>query len=56
MESLKICTLMGYFRGEYVMFKLKKYRGVALWKMAYGFKTDISSLVNLQQVDKSTTC
>ena len=26
--SLKICTLMGYFFRKYVMFELKKYRGV----------------------------
>ena len=27
-ESLKICTLMGYFGRKYKMFELKKYRGV----------------------------
>ena len=46
-ESLKICTLMGYFCRKYVMFELKRYRGVVLWKMTYGFKNDISNLVNL---------
>ena len=45
-ESLKICTLMGYFCRKYVMFELKRYRGVVLWKMTYGFKNDISNLVN----------
>ena len=29
-----------------VMFELKRYRGVVLWKMTYGFKNDISNLVN----------
>ena len=28
LESLKICTLIGYFCRKYVMFELKKYRGV----------------------------
>ena len=37
-ESLKICTLMSYFCRKYVMFELKKYRGVVLWKMTYGLK------------------
>ena len=37
-ESLKFCTLMGYFRRKYVMFERKKYRGVVSWKMGYGFK------------------
>ena len=32
-ESLKICTLMGYFCRKYVMFELRKYRGVVSWKM-----------------------
>ena len=45
-ESLKICTLMGYFCRKYVMFELKKYRGVVSWKMTYGFKNDIRNLVN----------
>ena len=44
--SLEICTLMGYFCRKYVMFELKRYRGVVLWKMTYGFKNDISNLVN----------
>ena len=34
-ESLKICTLMGYFCRKYVMFEQKKYRGTVLWKMTY---------------------
>ena len=41
MESLKICTLMGYFCRKYVMFKLKKYKGVESWKITYGFKNGI---------------
>ena len=44
-ESLKICTLMGYFCRKYVMFELKKYRGVVSWKMTYGFKNEISNFV-----------
>ena len=32
---------------ESVLFELKRYRGVVLWKMTYGFKNDISNLVNL---------
>ena len=27
-KTLKICTLMGYFCSKYVMFELKRYRGV----------------------------
>ena len=34
------------FCRKYVMFELKRYRGVVLWKMTYGFKNDISNLVN----------
>ena len=45
-ESLEICTLMGYFCRKYVIFELKRYR-VVLCKMTYGFKNDISNLVNL---------
>ena len=45
-ESLKIYTLMGYLCRKYVMFELKRYRGVVWWKMTYGFKNDINSLVN----------
>ena len=45
-RSLKIFTLKGYFCRNYVMFKLKKFRGVVSWKMTYGFKNDISHLVN----------
>ena len=37
-ESLKICTLMECFHQKYVMFELKKYRGVVSWKITYGFK------------------
>ena len=32
-ESLKICTLMGYFSRNYVLFELKKYRGVVSRKV-----------------------
>ena len=39
-SGLKICTLMGYFCRKHVMFELKKYSGVMLWKMTYGFKND----------------
>ena len=46
-ESLKICTLMGYFWRKYVMFELKKCRGVVSWKMTYNFKNGIRNLVNL---------
>ena len=28
LESLEICTLMGSFWSKYIMFELKKYRGV----------------------------
>ena len=47
-KTLKICTLMGYFWGKYIMFELKRNRGVVLWKLTYGFKNDISNLVNLR--------
>ena len=40
-ESLKICTLMGYFCEKYVMFELKKYRGAVSWKISYDFQNDI---------------
>ena len=39
-ESLKMCTLMGYCCRHYVMFELKKCE-----KMTYGFKNDISNLM-----------
>ena len=45
-QSLKIFTLMWYFCRKYVIFELKRYRGIVLWKMTYGFKNDISNLVN----------
>ena len=46
-ESLESCTLMGYlFCRKYVMFELKRYRGVVSWKMTYGFKNDIINSVN----------
>ena len=45
-ESLKICSLMGYFCRKYIMFELKKYRRVVLWKITYRFKNEISNLVN----------
>ena len=37
-ESLKIFTLVGYFCRKYVMFELKKYKGVVSWKVTYGLK------------------
>ena len=40
-ESLKICTLMGYFCRKYVMFELKKYRQVVSWNGTYGFKNGV---------------
>ena len=45
-ESLKICTFLGYFSQKYVMSELKKYRGIVSWKMTYGFKNDKTNLVN----------
>ena len=42
-ESLKICTLMGYFCRRCEMFELKKYRGFVSWKITYSFKSDISN-------------
>ena len=45
-ENLKICTLMGYYCRKYVMFEQKRYRRVVSSKMTYGFKNDISHLVN----------
>ena len=35
-----------YFCRKYVMFELKKYKGVVSRKMTFGFKNDISNLVN----------
>ena len=45
-ESLKIWTLMGYFCRKYVIIELRKNRGAVWWKMFYGFKNDISNLMN----------
>ena len=42
LESLKVYTLMGY---SYHI-KHKKYRGVVLWKINYGFKSDMRYLVS----------
>ena len=45
--SQKLCTLMGYFCRSYVIvFELKRYRQVVSRKMTYGFKIDVSNLVN----------
>ena len=57
-ESLKICTLTSYFCRKYVMFGLKRYRGVVLWKMTYGFKNDISGQkpIKFQLFGLSTAC
>ena len=35
-----------YFCRKYVMFELKKYKGIVSGKMTFGFKNDISNLVN----------
>ena len=32
-ENLKMWSLMDYFCGKYVMFELKKYKGVVSWNM-----------------------
>ena len=53
MENLENCTLMGYFCRKDVNFELKRYSGVAPWKMTYGFKNDIRKLVNFTQVVES---
>ena len=45
-ESLKLCTMIGYFCKKYVMIELKRYKGVVSWKMTYGSKNDISNLVD----------
>ena len=47
-ESLKICTLMGYFCRKYVMFELKRHGGIVSCKMTYAFKKNISSLINFR--------
>ena len=44
-ESLKICTFIGYFCQKDVMLELKKYRGVVSWKIIYGLKNNIRNLV-----------
>ena len=36
----------GLFLKNYVMLKLKKYRGHISWKLTYGFKNDISLMMN----------
>ena len=45
-EILKIWPLMDYFCKMYVMSGLKKYWGVLSWKLTYGFKSDITHLIN----------
>ena len=45
-EILKIWPLMDYFCKMYVMPGLKKYWEVLSWKMTYGFKSDITHLIN----------
>ena len=47
-ENLKNCTLMDYICQKYVIFELKKCRGIVSWKMTYGFKNDIRNLVNFR--------
>ena len=38
---------------KYVMFELKGYSGAVLWKITYGFKNDISNLVNTQVIESN---
>ena len=38
---------------KYLMFELKGYRGAVLWKITYGFKNDISNLVNTEVVESN---
>ena len=45
-ESLRIFILMGYVCRKYVMFELKRCRGVVSWKMTYVFKNIFNNLVN----------
>ena len=54
----KICTLMGCVGPKYIMFDLKRYRGVMfdgteywckIWKLIFAFKTDIRNLGNFRQ-------
>ena len=45
--SLKICTLMDYFFRKYVMFELKKYRGVVCCEKWYN---EISNFVNFHTI------
>ena len=45
-ESLKICTLLGYFCRKYVIFERKIYKRVMSWKITFGFKNYIRNLVN----------
>ena len=55
-ESLKICTFMGYFCRKYVMFELKKHRGVLSRKMTYGFTNDIRNLMNFHASSWRKSC
>ena len=59
----KLCTLMGCFWSKYIMFELKKYRGVILMarkidtkfegKLTCAFKNDKKTLANFRsQVEK----
>ena len=36
-----------HFDGQLLMSELKRHRGVLSWRMTYGFKNNISNLVNL---------
>ena len=46
-ESVKTCTLMGYFCRKYVMFERKNTEELCCEKwLIYGFKNDIRNLVN----------
>ena len=61
--SLKICTLMCYFCRKYIMFELKKYRGIRVItlknnpkfeeQLTCALKNDMSNLVNLDPTPKS---
>ena len=55
----KICTLIGPFRANYIMFGLKKYRGLSFMKLkchakfeeklTCGLENDVRNLANFRQ-------
>ena len=60
LRNLKIFTFIGYFCPKYIMFELKKYRGVVfydneegckIWriKLTFGLENDAGNLVNFHQ-------